>query len=359
MRCGRFTGFLGWLLAATALSAASVRPGIAFDERTAPRPAAAAAAEAAAAAADSSRVPVLRAPPGAVAPVRPKKPIAYTDLWRFGRNQRVHEDEVVRGQVVVVGGDLRVDGEVSGGAVVIGGNIDVGPKGRIDGQTVAVAGRVTAAPGASVHGALSLSTFSTPAFRMFGGAHAQQAGELAGDLLKLAVLLLLSRLLARLLGSHLEQARGEFAAGRLRCVGLGLFALPAGIFTAIVVAFLLALSLVGMPVAVLLLAAMMVIALVSLFVGASWLGSWAASRSRIAAAPAWRTLALGLVLMRLPELIADVLRVLAPESRLAFGFEIADVVLELAVLAGGLGALVLARWGPAANPPEPSWAGAG
>jgi hypothetical protein len=137
-----------------------------------------------------------------------------------------------------------------------------------------------------------------------------------------------------------------------------LFTLPAGVFSAIVVAFLLALSLVGMPVALLLLAVMGVIALASLLVGAFWLGSWVASRWRIAAAPAWRTLALGLVLLRVPEFIADVLRVLSSESSLAFGFEIAAVALELAVVAGGLGALVLARWGSAANPPEPSWVGA-
>lgn len=358
MRTGRFTRALGCVAAAALLPVLLGSAAAAFDERKTPLPNA--FPDSTQPAAAPSEIVVPPAPRAAAeagaagSPARPKKPIAYNDLWRFGRDQRVHEDEVVRGQVVVVGGNLRVDGEITGGAVVIAGNIEVGPRGRIEGQAVAVAGRVTSAPGAAVRGALSLSAFSTPLFRRWG-ARAQQAGEIVADLLKVVLLLVLSRLLLRLLGPQLESARREFASGGWRCIGLGLFALPAAVFTAIVVSFLLALSLVGMPIALLLLVAVAVVSVVSLLVGAFWFGSWLGSRSKPAALPTWRHLALGLVCLRIPELVADALRWVAPESSLAFGFEVADVVLELTVLAGGLGALVLVRWGAGARPSEPSW----
>ena len=172
--------------AALAASALCGAPGVrAFDERKTP-----AAADSAASAPASAAGAPTEAPADA-GTARPKKVAAYNDLWRFGGDHRVHEDEVVRGQMVVVGGNLRVDGEITGGAVVIGGNIDVGPRARIGGQTVAVAGRVVSAPGADVRGALSLRTFSTPLFQRWG-PRAQATGEIVSDVLKTALLLLLS-----------------------------------------------------------------------------------------------------------------------------------------------------------------------
>ena len=40
----------------------------------------------------------------------------------------VNQDEVVEGDVVAIGGSVRVDGQVTGNAVAIGGSLTLGPK---------------------------------------------------------------------------------------------------------------------------------------------------------------------------------------------------------------------------------------
>ena len=49
------------------------------------------------------------------------------DQVRFAGNVTVNEDEIVNGDVVAIGGSVRVDGQVSGNAVAIGGSLALGP----------------------------------------------------------------------------------------------------------------------------------------------------------------------------------------------------------------------------------------
>jgi hypothetical protein len=292
---------------------------------------------------------------GSGSPQRPdalphRKTAAY-ELVRVGQNVRVNADEVVRGDVVLVGGNLRVDGEILGGAVVLGGDIDVGPTARIHGGAVAVAGRANSAPGSEVRGgAVSLSVFSTPVLERFAWPRARQVGELLSDCIKLVLLIVLAVPVCALLAPRLDDARATFDATPFTCIGLGLLTLPGGIFTAIVVAFLLALTLVGVPVALLLLVAALLTVVIAMQVGAALVGVRAAQWLRraqpahVSRRSVWSSVVLGLVCLRIPELCGDLLRIASPAGRWAVGFEAADVAVEIAVIAGGLGALVLWRW---------------
>jgi hypothetical protein len=58
----------------------------------------------------------------------------------LGGNRTIGEDESVR-DVLVVGGNLAVRGEVRGDAVVVGGNLTLHPTGRIAGDVVVAGGR--------------------------------------------------------------------------------------------------------------------------------------------------------------------------------------------------------------------------
>src|SRR6188474_1448804 len=84
--------------------------------------------------------------------VRRKPAAPVGDVVRFGQNFHIHEDEVVNGDVVLLGGDLKVEGEIVGGAVVLGGNIEIGRRAQIRGEAMSVGGRVDAAAGANVRG---------------------------------------------------------------------------------------------------------------------------------------------------------------------------------------------------------------
>jgi anti-sigma factor RsiW len=274
-----------------------------------------------------------------------QKTLAY-ELVKFGRNVHVHEDEVVRGDVLLVGGELRVDGEITGGAVVIGGDIHAGPRARVGGQAVAVAGRVSQAPGAVLDDAVSLSVLSAPLFARFS---AQRGGDLLGDLLKLAVLIVVALPLCAWIGAPLERARARLDAAPLKCLGLGVLALPGGAFAIVVIAFLLALTLVGVPLALLLVAAAAALAFAAFFVGAAMLGARVRTWVPVVPQRLAASVVLGLVCLRVPELAADVLGFVVPSRSLRV-LHAVDGVLEAAAVAAGLGALLWVRWSGATTP---------
>jgi len=72
------------------------------------------------------------------------EPVDVGTRWAFGQDVHVAADERAR-DVVVVGGDIEIDGEVSGNALAIGGYIRIEESGRVAGDTVVVGGRVSGA----------------------------------------------------------------------------------------------------------------------------------------------------------------------------------------------------------------------
>lgn len=77
--------------------------------------------------------------------------IYRSDEVRFAGDVVVLDGESV-GDIVALGGDIRVSGEVRGDAVAIGGNVYVGETGIVRGDAVAVGGLVRIQPGGQVLG---------------------------------------------------------------------------------------------------------------------------------------------------------------------------------------------------------------
>ncbi len=77
---------------------------------------------------------------------------AAEDRVSMGGDVAVEAGEDLEGDVVVFGGDVRVDGRVRGDVVVLGGERRLRPSARVDGVAVHLIGRYTAAEGAQVGG---------------------------------------------------------------------------------------------------------------------------------------------------------------------------------------------------------------
>jgi uncharacterized RDD family membrane protein YckC len=91
---------------------------------------------------------------------------------RMGQGYALDAGRVAE-EIVVIGGDVRVDGHVEGDVVVVLGGAHVGPTAVVDGDLVIVAGDGTIADGASVGGDLVVTAGSLDAPASFapGGEH--------------------------------------------------------------------------------------------------------------------------------------------------------------------------------------------
>ncbi len=76
--------------------------------------------------------------------------VGNKDVFRIGKDVTVDEGEVIDGDIVVVRGDVRVDGTVNGGVTVFSGNIYVSSTGYIKNGAIALSGNVKQEPGARV-----------------------------------------------------------------------------------------------------------------------------------------------------------------------------------------------------------------
>ena len=80
-------------------------------------------------------------------PPQRERSVTRRDIVRFGGNVHVEVDELVRGDVVVIGGSLVVDGEVRGEITVVGGSATFGPESVATREVTVVGGSVRRAPG--------------------------------------------------------------------------------------------------------------------------------------------------------------------------------------------------------------------
>ncbi len=74
------------------------------------------------------------------------------DIVKFGKDIHVKEGEVVDGDVVAIGGDIRIDGKVTGDVVATAGDIELGPTAEVLGDVVATFGEIEAEAGAQTEG---------------------------------------------------------------------------------------------------------------------------------------------------------------------------------------------------------------
>jgi cytoskeletal protein CcmA (bactofilin family) len=74
------------------------------------------------------------------------------DIVKFAHDIFIGEDEFVDGDVVAIGGDVRVEGHVTGDVVSTAGDVSVGSTAHIEGDIVATFGKVIIEPGAQTDG---------------------------------------------------------------------------------------------------------------------------------------------------------------------------------------------------------------
>ncbi|MFH1278169.1 MAG: hypothetical protein ABIK65_07305 [Candidatus Eisenbacteria bacterium] len=290
------------------------------------------------------------------------------DLVRMGESMVIEADQLVKGDAVVIGGNMDVYGQVNGDAVVIGGTLDV--YGQVSGDAVVIGGTLHLYPTAVVQGdAVSFGgvvvedegaevngekfSFGIGAFPSFSriigtedpgkncGFWCTSVGKAAAMLVFLAGTLFLILISVELFTTPTERVATQVQEDYLRA---GLAGLLVFILT-LPALLVLGISIVGLLLYPFLFLLMIVAPLwgfvvVSLVLGRTWAAKILPSlRDR------WVRALIGAVLLFLPIVLGSVLIGMGPFKFFGWSLLIAAMVIHFLVFLVGIGAVFMTRFG--------------
>lgn len=317
-------------------------------------------------------------------------PVVRVDLDNkvaFGSTVRVGRDEVadditsigggikvdgeVRGDAVAIGGEAKIDGRVTGEVVAIGGDVELGPDAEVLGDIVTVGGRVSREEGATVLGEISEVDWGDfewdwdgDWFDGWSGDWFPRVGERppffrVGKVFEFVRAIIFTGLLIVLAGLVLlvspkgvDRVRSAAVSDPLIMLVVG-FGIELLILPALIVAsILLAVTVIGIPFAILLWPAALVALALALVLGytgaAAAAGDWFRNRFTGAggvAAGSFAALALGVLTIQALALVADLLGFLGLPWFFRFMFGFPGLVICYLAWTIGLGAACMTAFG--------------
>jgi hypothetical protein len=290
------------------------------------------------------------------------------DRVRVGGSIHVRSDEIVDGDVVAVFGSVRIDGTVEGDVVSVLGSVRLGPEAVVEGDLVAVAGTIDRDPGARVEGSIDEVAWGGPDIRVHGPAFRAPFLEGLGGLMVTVVWVIVIGALASLIyllarrpveRMALRVAKSPWKAALVGLVAQILF-FPVLILTVV----LLAVSIIGIPLLLVVPFALVALAigvLVGFTAVARLLGGAAEGRFGWQHDNPYIAVLVGVGLIMLVSFFAGALGVAGgPVGVFALILGILGFVIQYAAWTVGFGALLLTRfgtregWGDTTRPESPA-----
>ena len=300
--------------------------------------------------------PPLEKPAGSPTVPEPERRTRYSsgDRVRIFGNVVVREDERVH-QGVAVMGSVKVDGEVGDQVVAVLGSVDLGPKAVVGGDVVSVGGRVHRQEGARVRGSVTEISFTEPNIHMdFTPLFDWQRfwwfdrwgaiPRLIGTTFRFLLLLILASIAMVVARPTIEASAQRVADNPVKATLVGLAAQilvwPVLLITCIV----LAISIIGIPLLLLMPFVVLLIILLALagFSGVTYaVGQGARRRLGMGTAPPIVDLFLGLVVILSPLLLARLLGLVGwPVTPIVILLVMTGIAIEFLAWSAGFGAVV-------------------
>ncbi len=176
------------------------------------------------------------------------------DEVAVGNSLRVEADEHVRGDAVAVFGSARIDGKVDGDVVAVFGSVHLGPESVVNGEVVSVFGAVHREPGSVVRGGIEdVSLGHELQFRPeFGFSPIMpEIGGLIGTVLWIAFLAFIVSLAFLLARGPIERMEYRMTTSAWKAAAAGLVAWILFVPVLVMTCVILAISIIGIPLLIL------------------------------------------------------------------------------------------------------------
>ncbi len=300
--------------------------------------------------------PDVPEPPDAPRP--PRRQRRGGDRVRFGGSVTVEEGESIEGDVVVIGGAARIDGQVTGDVVVVGGSLHMGPHADIAKDAVVVGGTLRREPGARVGGEVQEVGVGPlnldwrfprgPSADWWWRGNFGSVFSLVATIVRIGVLCLLSALVVMFARNYVEQISARAASEPLKAGVVGFLAQLLFVPLLVVTIVLFVITIVGIPLLILIpfgILALMVFALTGFTAVAAYAGRWFVRRFGRVEYGAIATTVIGVLLIVSPLLLARLVGLAGgPLWFMSMGLTIIGFLAEYVAWTVGLGAIALARF---------------
>jgi hypothetical protein len=322
--------------------------------------------------ATAAPAPPVLPEPAVAAPAEPKE-AGWSEVGRyrhggarvrFGGDVTVAEDEVIGDDVVAILGSARVDGRVDGNVVAVGGSIHLGPKASVRGDVTAVGGSVERADGTEVSGQINEIRIGRPTFGPFVNVHPWRDWHWFGDtvrnpfggsfdlmatLVRVGLVGLLAALMIAVVPTPVRRVADRVATEPWRSGFVGLAAQLLFVPLLVITVVILAVSIIGIPLLLLVPFALIAvaIALVMGFAGSACaLGRWIGSRAGGGVPGLLVSLVVGVAVVFALTIIARFLGLAGLPVGILLGAVLAvGFFVEYVAWTVGLGGLLLSRFG--------------
>lgn len=279
------------------------------------------------------------------------------DIVRIGGNVTVDSDEIVRGDVVVIGGSANINGEVDGEVVVVGGSARFGPQADIRRDITIVGGGLSRDERATIRGGIKEVGFGDIAWRGRGewGRSADwdwmngfyPVARLSGTLLRVTLLILLTTLVLFVAKTPVQQIADRVAADPVKSWFVGFLAEMLFIPVLIMTAVVLAISIIGIPLLVLVpvaIVALLVVMLVGFTAVVYHIGRLLQDKVDVLRTRPYAATFTGILLIVSPVLLARLVGLTGDLGFVVWPIAAVGFLLEYSVWTAGLGAAALVRF---------------
>ena len=306
-----------------------------------------------------STTPAIDSPVSTPSTETPRLPRARRreEIVRIGGSVNVDSDEYVQGDVVVIGGSANINGEVDGEVVVVGGSARFGPQAEVHDDITVIGGGVSRDDGAIIRGGIHEVGIGDMSWRRRGewGRNADwdwmngiyPVARLTGTLVRITLLILLTTLVLFVARVPVEQIADRVAADPVKSWFVGFLAEMLFIPVLIMTAVVLAISIIGIPLLVLLpvaVVALLVIMLVGFTAVAYHIGRLLQGKVDVLRTRPYAATFAGILLIVSPVLLARLVGLTGGLGFVVWPIAAVGFLLEYSVWTAGLGAAALARF---------------
>jgi hypothetical protein len=279
-----------------------------------------------------------------------RRKVIAESVFSMGTDFEVAEDEIVQGDILLVGADAYVSGEVQGNVYVLAGDVLVEERGLVAKDAVSLGGEVLVDDQAEVLGRrISLGDASYFAVGAHGGgvAWAFYAGRIV---ILFSLLLLIYALFSDRMALMVEHSGSQ--PGRSVLAGAVWFTCVFGLFAVASVGLIV--SVIGIPVVLVLALSMGMVSMMAYLTGCELVGRRLVTMFRPDApemAP-WQGALIGVILLELPAIAVLVLGSLGIDGTMTRPLTGLEFILGFLALSLGFGAVVHTRLGRRPRQPE-------